>query len=166
MSELRQQEPVRGLLPCDRAGDVSSFSSERRARIRFAEDMRADARSLSVSLDGVMVPLAQGEDGRSEGAWREASCGAVSFQDAQGRRRKTVYFGRMPEAGKATLKAEIGREVARIRELATTPTGRTGSCGRSDIFATRRAREPRARSSTGSWPSSAGTGAGCAACYC
>ena len=100
--------------------ELEKLPSERRARIRSAEDIPADARSLSVSLDGVMVPLTQGEDGRSEGAWREASCGAVSFQDAQGRRRKTVYFGRMPEAGKATLKAEIGREVARIRELATT----------------------------------------------
>ena len=100
--------------------ELEKLPSERRARIRSAEDIPADARSLSVSLDGVMVPLTQGEDGRSEGAWREASCGAVSFQDAQGRRRKTVYFGRMPEAGKATLKAEIEREVARIRELAET----------------------------------------------
>ena len=67
-----------------------------------------------------MVPLMKGEDGRSGGFWREASCGAVSFHDAQGLRRKTVYFGRMPEAGKATLKAEVEREVARIRELAET----------------------------------------------
>ena len=37
-----------------------------------------------------------------------------------GLRRKTVYFGRMPEAGKATLKAEVEREVARIRELTET----------------------------------------------
>ncbi len=98
--------------------DLEALPSGRRTRIRSAEDIPADARSSSVSLDGVMVPLTKGEDGRSGGSWREASCGAVSFQDAQGQRRKTVYFGCMPEAGKATLKAEIEREVARIRELA------------------------------------------------
>ena len=100
--------------------DLEALPSGRMTRIRSAEDIPADARSLSVSLDGVMVPLMKGEDGRSEGFWREASCGAVSFHDAQGLRRKTVYFGRMPEAGKATLKAEVEREVARIRELAET----------------------------------------------
>ena len=42
----------------------------------------------------------------------------MSFHDTQGDRRKTLYFGRMPEAGTETLKAEIEREVARIRELA------------------------------------------------
>ena len=98
--------------------ELEKLPSERRTRIRSAEDIPADARSVSVSLDGVMVPLMKGEDGRSEGSWREASCGAVSFHDARGDRRKTLYFGRMPEAGKATLKAEIDREVARIRELA------------------------------------------------
>ena len=65
-----------------------------------------------------MLPLMKGEDGRSEGSWREASCGAVSFHDARGNRQKTLYFGRMPEAGKETLKAEVEREVERIRELA------------------------------------------------
>ena len=106
--------------------ELEKLPSERRTRIRSAEDIPADACSLSVSLDGVMVPLTQGEDGRSEGAWREASCGAVSFQDAQGRRRKTVYLGRMPEAGKATLKAEIKREVARIREAGDHPPPGSG----------------------------------------
>ena len=98
--------------------ELEKLPSEQRTRIRSAEDIPADTRSVSVSLDGVMVPLMKGEDGRSDGSWREASCGAVSFHDARGDRRKTLYFGRMPEAGKATLKAEIDREVARIRELA------------------------------------------------
>ena len=98
--------------------DLEKLPSEQRTRIRSGADIPAGARSVSVSLDGVMMPLMKGEDGRSEGSWREASCGAVSFQDAQGNRQKTLYFGRMPEAGKETLKAEIEREVARIRELA------------------------------------------------
>ena len=32
----------------------------------------------TVSLDGIMVPLRAGEDGRKDAAWREASCGTVS----------------------------------------------------------------------------------------
>ena len=93
---------------------LEKLPSEQRTRIRSAEDIPADARIASVSPDGVMVPLMKGEDGRSEGSWREASCGAVPFHDARGARRKTLCFGRTPEA----LKAETEREVERIRELA------------------------------------------------
>ena len=58
-------------------------SSKQRTRIRSAEDIPADACSVSMSLEGVIVQLMKGEAGRSEGPWREASCGAVSFQDAR-----------------------------------------------------------------------------------
>ena len=42
--------------------ELEKLPSERRARTRSAEDIPADACSLSVSLDGVMIPLTQGED--------------------------------------------------------------------------------------------------------
>ncbi len=83
--------------------------------IREAEDIPQDAVTASVSLDGVMVALRAGEDGRSEACWREAACGTVSFHDADGERLKTVYLGRMPERGKCTLKAQLASEVAHIR---------------------------------------------------
>ena len=70
-----------------------------------------------MSLDGVMVPLRAGEDGRAEASWREAACGTVSFHDARGERLKTLYLGRMPESGKLTLKAQLASEVAHIRQL-------------------------------------------------
>ena len=70
-----------------------------------------------MSLDGVMVPLRAGEDGRAEASWREAACGTVSFHDARGERLKTLYLGRMPESGKVTLKAQLASEVAHIRQL-------------------------------------------------
>ena len=76
-----------------------------------------EAVSASVSLDGVMVPLRAGEDGRAEASWREAACGTVSFHDARGERLKTLYLGRMPESGKVTLKAQLASEVAHIRQL-------------------------------------------------
>ena len=83
--------------------------------IRSTEDIPSGAVSASVSLDGVMVALRAGEDGRDEACWREAACGTVSFHDAQGERLKTLYFARMPESGKPTLKAQLTSEVAHIR---------------------------------------------------
>ena len=84
--------------------------------IRDAEGVPHEAVSASVSLDGVMVPLRAGEDGRAEASWREAACGTVSFHDARGERLKTLYLGRMPESGKVTLKAQLASEVAHIRQ--------------------------------------------------
>ena len=84
--------------------------------IRDMEDIPPDAISASVSLDGVMVALRAGEDGRAEACWREAACGTVSFHDAEGERLKTLYLARMPESGKPTLKAQLASEVAHIRQ--------------------------------------------------
>ena len=83
--------------------------------IRDREDIPPEAVSASVSLDGVMVALRAGEDGRDEACWREAACGTVSFHDAEGERLKTLYLARMPESGKRTLKAQLASEVAHIR---------------------------------------------------
>ena len=60
-----------------------------------------------------MVPLRP--DGDEEACWREASCGTVSFQDAEGNRLKTLSFG--PEVGKATLKAQLAEEIAHVRKV-------------------------------------------------
>ena len=60
--------------------------------IHSTEDTPSGAVSASVSLDGVMVALRAGEDGRTEACWREAACGTVSFHDAKGERLKTLYI--------------------------------------------------------------------------
>ena len=93
------------------------LGSEALVGIGEAEDIPQDAVTVSVSLDGVMVALRAGEDGRAEACWREAACGTVSFHDAEGERLKTIYLGRMPESGKLTLKAQLASEVAHIRRL-------------------------------------------------
>ena len=82
-----------------------------------AEDIPSDAVSASVSLDGIMVGMRAGEDGRTDACWREASCGTISFHDAAGKRLRTLYFGRMPESGKVTLKAHLATMVAHIRRV-------------------------------------------------
>ena len=83
--------------------------------IRKAKPVPAEAVSFAVSLDGVMVPLRPDE--HEEACWREASCGTISFHDADGNRLDTLYFARMPEAGKVTLKAQLAEEVAYIRKV-------------------------------------------------
>ena len=85
--------------------------------IRDREDIPSEAVSASVSLDGVMVALRAGEDGRDEACWREAACGTVSFHNAEGERLRTLYLARMPESGKHRLKAQLASEVAHIRQV-------------------------------------------------
>ena len=63
------------------------------------------------------VPLRAGEDGRAE-AWREAA--AARFPaDARGT-VKTLYLGRMPEAGKVTLEAQLASKSHYLRQLRPT----------------------------------------------
>ena len=97
----------------------------------FEESLRAssvvvpdEARTLAVSLDGVMAPMrdgarqakralarAAGRATKGPAGYREVGCGTVSYYDADGERLGTVRCGRMPEAGKATLKAMLSAEV-------------------------------------------------------
>ena len=84
---------------------------EQEAMDSIREAETGEAVSCAVSLDGVMVPLRP--DGDEEACWREASCGTVSFQNAEGNRLKTLSFG--PEAGKAT--AQLAEEIAHVRKV-------------------------------------------------
>ena len=97
----------------------------------FEESLRAssvvvpdEARTLVVSLDGVMAPMrdgarqakralarAAGRATKGPAGYREVGCGTVSYYDVDGERLGTVRCGRMPEAGKATLKEMLGAEV-------------------------------------------------------
>ena len=47
-----------------------SLGPETLGSIREAEGIPQDATTASVSLDGVMVPLRPGEDGRAKASWR------------------------------------------------------------------------------------------------
>ena len=76
--------------------------------------------TVAASLDGVMLPMKDGkrqekrEKNKSEGkrtrgpaGCQEASCGALSFYDAEGERLLTTRMGRMPESKKVTLKKSL-----------------------------------------------------------
>ena len=87
------------------------------------EDIPSDAVSASVSLDGIMVGMRAGEDGRTDACWREASCGTISFHDAAGKRLRTLYFGRMPESGKVTLKGATSQPWSPISGVSVRRSG-------------------------------------------
>jgi hypothetical protein len=81
--------------------------------LRVQDRVPTEAVTIVVSLDGVHVPLKKKEvenDPSNKNGYREASCGTVSYVDKDGKRLSTVRFGRMPEAKKRTLKAELKAE--------------------------------------------------------
>ena len=103
-------------------------------RVEFEEALREGERlprgavTMAVSLDGVMVPMKDGERAQKRAAaseqgkltrgpagHSEAGCATLSYYDRHGKRLKTVRLGRMPEHKKATLKAMLAEEVAWAR---------------------------------------------------
>ena len=82
------------------------------AGLREREEMPAEAVSLLVSLDGVMMRMnAETADGKpTDAGWREASCGVVALVDAEGNMLESRVFGRLPEAGKTSLKSQLKAE--------------------------------------------------------
>lgn len=94
-----------------------------------SEQVPKEAVSCAVSLDGVMIPLKDGQrsqkrdeakvDGkrtRGPAGYGEAGCGTVSFYDREGELISTVRFARMPESKKATLKEMITREFQTVQK--------------------------------------------------
>jgi hypothetical protein len=104
-------------------------------RKRFEEELRAQeevperAVTVAVSLDGVLVPMkdgqrqakreqavAEGKETRGPAGYQEVGCGTVSFYDRQGERLATRRMARMPEPKKATLKRMLQDEIIRVLE--------------------------------------------------
>ena len=96
--------------------------------IRAEEEVAVEAAAISVSADGVMLGMRkekgapqQGDAPRPAG-FREASSGTVSLhggnpgEDGSLPRLRTVCFGRMPEAGKVSLKEDIAAEVRHLAQ--------------------------------------------------
>lgn len=104
-------------------------------RETFEQDLReqeiipAEAVAVGVALDGVLVPIrperesGKGSKPRKTGevtrSYHEASCGTISFYDADGERIETVRYSRAPEYKKRTLKQQLQAELESI--FATRP---------------------------------------------
>ena len=105
-----------------------SLGPEALGSIREAEGIPQDATTASVSLDGVMVPLRPGEDGRAEASWREAACGTVSFP----RRRRQAHEDPLsrPHAAERQAHAEGAARKRSRTHQASAPRDRDRRCGR------------------------------------
>jgi hypothetical protein len=84
-----------------------------------SESIPKKARSVAVSLDGVMIgmkpqKLATEKPLSMKTEWKEASCGTVSFFDVDGERLSTIQYGRMPEHKKATLKTILRKHTEAV----------------------------------------------------
>ncbi len=97
------------------------------AALRKGELVPKEAASVAVSLDGVMVPMKDGQrdekrararaDGklqRGPAGHQEVGCGTLSIYDAEGERLKTIRLARMPEPKKATLKGTLSAELTAV----------------------------------------------------
>ena len=94
------------------------------ATLRDQESVPTEAVAIGVSLDGVMVPMrdgdrqgkrerakAQGKSPSGPAGYQEVGCGTLSFYDCNGERLMTRRMGRMPESHKVTLKRQLTAEV-------------------------------------------------------
>jgi hypothetical protein len=87
--------------------------------LRAEERVPAEAVCVAVSLDGVKIPVKEGE--ATEGKyWRgpckfqEVGCATLSLYDANGERLRTVRMARMPENYKRTAKSMLAEELDAI----------------------------------------------------
>jgi len=83
-------------------------SGELMEDLRAREEMPDEAVPLLVSPAGVMMRMNAGaEAGKPvEAGWREASCGVVAMVDAGGNILESRYTGRLPEAGRESLRGK------------------------------------------------------------
>jgi len=97
------------------------------ASLRVLDRVPDQAVSMGVSLDGVMVPMEngnrkekreqaieQGKQSKGPNGYKEASCGTVSCYDEEGNRLCTIRMSRMPEQKKKTLKEILTAEVQTV----------------------------------------------------
>jgi len=63
---------------------------------------------LAAGRDGVFVPI------RGDDSYREAATATLSVYDRAGRRLGTVYLGRMPEPGQASLSGQLTRLITDV----------------------------------------------------
>jgi hypothetical protein len=94
------------------------------AALRQQEEIPAEAVTLAMSLDGVMVPRkdgerpakrrrarAQGKSPSGPSGYQEVGCATISYYDQDGTRLRTHRMARMPETHKHTRKSQLTAEV-------------------------------------------------------
>jgi hypothetical protein len=130
-AELENMQPSRSSLDrLPKALDArwEAHREDFEAALRAQGSVPAQAVTVAVSLDGVMVPMRDGERHakraqsvaagkatRGPAGYREVGCATLSFHDRDGERLSTLRLARMPQAKKATLKAMVTAELEAVR---------------------------------------------------
>ncbi len=96
-------------------------------RLREGERVPKEAATVAASLDGVMLPMKDGERQakrqraaaaekhlRGPFGYQEVGCATLTFYDRYGIRLRTLRLGRMPESKKMTLKAMLKAELTAV----------------------------------------------------
>lgn len=130
MDEIGNMKPSRSTLDRLPKGLSEHWEAKREAweeALRALETIPNEAVVLSVSLDGVMIPMKDGErvkkrsqpdkEAKGPAGHRETGCGTVSLYDQDCKRLETIRYGRMPEYKKATLCSQLEAEVQSILAL-------------------------------------------------
>ena len=114
---LRSQESIpNGAVTVQVALDgvmVPQDGEHAKPRGRKSEETEPPRHELRYGPPPVVAPPAS-SDGTMGRSWHEASVGTVAFLDADGDRLHTIYHGRMPEAGKATLVKHLKDELMSV----------------------------------------------------
>ncbi len=128
--QLGNMQPSKSSLDRLPKGLSKSWEAQRESfeeTLRSQDTVPSEAVTLSVSLDGVMVPMKDGERRakrmharehgkrqRGPAGYQEVGCGTLSFHDAGGERLSTIRLARMPESKKVTLKSQLTKEIAAV----------------------------------------------------
>ena len=132
MGNMAPSKAALDRLPKDLLTRFEQNAEEFESVLREAMVVPQDTATIAISLDGVLVPMVDGEaeqtrqraaeEGKlSKGpaGYREAGCATISFCDGSGEMISAIRFGRMPEAKKQKLKALLTAEVMHIWERHT-----------------------------------------------
>ena len=91
--------------------------------IRIEEGIPAEAVTMADAVDGALLGMRKEKGAPGQGnaprpaGFREASSGTISLYDAAGTCLRTVCYGRMPEAGKVSLKGDVVAEAEHCLRL-------------------------------------------------
>jgi len=114
-------------LPKELHGQWEDDRTRFEAQLREVLVIPEGTASIAVSLDGVLVPMKDGdavrtreraaEEGRvtqGPAGYREVGCATLSFCDSDGEMISAIRAARMPETKKRTLKAWLRAELAEV----------------------------------------------------
>jgi hypothetical protein len=132
MGNMAPSKAALDRLPKDLLERFEQNAEEFERVLREATVVPKDTATIAISLDGVLVPMADGEAeqtrqraaeagklSKGPAGYREAGCATISFCDGKGDMISAIRFGRMPEAKKQRLKSLLTAEVMHIWERHT-----------------------------------------------